>query len=124
MGDGILSSHYFFTGRVKFNEGSFQEAHAAFERLTKEAEGLQRQLLEALATLSLGFELVRRRRMLDAGYVRLQEAAELLARVPLTELRGIELRPVKDAVQAWLVHLDELGTVEGRRPTAPPLPKL
>ncbi len=124
MSNGVMASHHFFTGRIKFNEGAYQEAHGAFERLVDQAEGLERQLMDALATLSVGFELVRRRRMLDAGYVRLHEAGEKLARIPLTELKGVELRPIKEAVQAWLVHLDELGTVRGRRPVAPRVPEI
>jgi len=118
-----LADHYFYTGRVKFNEKAFAEAHAAFERLLPNAEGLDLVLLRGLAELSLAFELIRGRRMLDPGYLALQAARAALEEVPVSELQGIQLGPLRAAIAAWLDYLHTLGDT-GLRASPPPLPQI
>ena len=122
--ESALFDHYFYTGRVKFNEARFLDAHKAFERMLPQAEGLQERLICALVHLSVGFELIHSQRMIDPGYLQLHDAADHLAQIPLTHHMGIDLRSLKQSLAEWITHLEELGTRPGLRPVAPRLPEI
>lgn len=116
---GLMFDQHFFTGRMKFNEGRYFEAQAAFELLLDEATGLDLELLHGLYSLAVGFELLRVRRMMDPAWAELLEAERALARIPLARHMGVDVRRLKDELAGWLEHLGSLGQ-PGLRPTRPP----
>jgi predicted metal-dependent hydrolase len=88
-----------------FNAGRFYEAHEVLEDVWRESIGQRKQFLQGLVQLAVGFHHYTTDNVIGAQSV-LKRGISNLAVYP-DECEGINIRALRDHVQAWIAALKD-----------------